>query len=141
MFASSVLDHGFQFWSEETKYYKIDICYFFDKYAALRSKSKDWMDLNQYNVSKWSDISACGLLFQWASTIKIQLSMLVLYKADIIISSECNLFLPWHSWKIIHLALNNNNSLTHEYMYMNSILLSNLYSIVTRVGSRVYLDR
>ena len=34
-------------------------------------------------------------LFHWASVIKIQLSMLVLYNADIIISSKCNLFLPW----------------------------------------------
>jgi hypothetical protein len=32
---------------------------------------------NQNNVSKWSDISTRGLFFQWASTIKIQLSVLV----------------------------------------------------------------
>jgi hypothetical protein len=32
---------------------------------------------NQDNVSEWGDISIRGLLFQWASTIKIQLSMLV----------------------------------------------------------------
>jgi hypothetical protein len=32
---------------------------------------------NQNNVSEWSDISTHGLLFQWASTIKIQLSVLV----------------------------------------------------------------
>jgi len=32
---------------------------------------------NQNNVSEWSDMSTHGLLFQWASTIKIQLSMLV----------------------------------------------------------------
>jgi len=34
---------------------------------------------NQYNVSEWNDMSTCGLLFlfQRASTIKIQLSMLV----------------------------------------------------------------
>jgi len=36
--------------------------------------------------------------------------MLVLYRADII-SSKCNLFWPWYSWKIHHLALNNNHSL------------------------------
>ena len=24
-------------------------------YAALRRKSKDWLALNQYNVSKWDD--------------------------------------------------------------------------------------
>jgi hypothetical protein len=32
---------------------------------------------NQDNVYEWGDISIRGLLFQWASTIKIQLSMLV----------------------------------------------------------------
>jgi hypothetical protein len=32
---------------------------------------------NQNNVSEWSDISTHGLLFQWASTIKIQPSVLV----------------------------------------------------------------
>jgi hypothetical protein len=32
---------------------------------------------NQDNVSKWGDMSIRGLLFQWASNIKIQLSVLV----------------------------------------------------------------
>jgi hypothetical protein len=31
---------------------------------------------NQNNVSKWSDMSTHWLLFQWASTIKIQLMTL-----------------------------------------------------------------
>jgi hypothetical protein len=43
------------------------------KHVALRRKSKDWMARNQ-NVSQWSDMSTRGLLFQWDSTIKIQLS-------------------------------------------------------------------
>ena len=34
-------------------------------------------DRNEDNVSEWSDMSTCGLLFQWVSTIKIQLSVLV----------------------------------------------------------------
>ena len=42
----------------------------------------------QDSVSDWSNMSTCRLLFQWASTIKIQLSVLVLYKADIIIISS-----------------------------------------------------
>jgi len=33
---------------------------------------------NQNNVSEWSDMSIRELLFQWASTINIQLSVLVL---------------------------------------------------------------
>jgi len=32
---------------------------------------------NQNNVFEWSDMSTCRLLFQWASTIKIQLNALV----------------------------------------------------------------
>jgi hypothetical protein len=36
-------------------------------------------------------MSARGLLFQWASTIKIQLSLLV-YKVELIISLKINLF-------------------------------------------------
>jgi hypothetical protein len=48
-----------------------------------RSKSKDWLARNQDNVSKWSDTSPVGLLFQWASTIKIQLSVLVKYNKNV----------------------------------------------------------
>ena len=56
--------------------------------------------------------ATCGLLFQRASTIKIQLSMVILYKADlIIISWKIILFSPWLSWKIVEFALNNNHSL------------------------------
>ena len=36
---------------------------------------RDWLAGNQDNVSEWGDMSVCGLLFQLASTIKIQLSM------------------------------------------------------------------
>jgi hypothetical protein len=81
-------------------------------HAALRGKSKDWLSRNQNNVSEWSDMSTCRLLFQWASTINIQLSLLISYKVDlIIISLKINLFSPWYSWKIAELALNNNHSL------------------------------
>jgi len=56
--------------------------YFFAIYlllfrSALRSKSKDWLAWNQNNVSEWSDMSTHELSFQWASIIKIQLSVLV----------------------------------------------------------------
>ena len=52
------------------------------------------------------------LLFQWTSTIKIQLSVLVWYKVDlIIILLKINLFSPWYSWEIAELVLNNNHSL------------------------------
>ena len=113
MLAFSVEDHEFESRSGQTKDYKICISCFSAKHAALRSKSNDWLPRNQNNVSKWNAMSTCGLLFQWASTIKIQLSMLVLLKADLNIISlnlqKCNLFSPWYCWKIAHLVLNNNH--------------------------------
>ena len=74
---SSAVDRWFEPQSDQTKDYKIGICFFSVKHTALRRKSKDWLTRNQNNLSDWSDMSAQGLLFQWASTIKIQFSMLV----------------------------------------------------------------
>ena len=62
--ASSAVDRGFEPRSGQTKDYKIGICCFSARYAALRRKSKDWLDRNQNNVSEWSDMSIRGLLFQ-----------------------------------------------------------------------------
>ena len=75
--ASSAVDRGFEPRSGQTKDYKIGICCFSAKHAALRRKNKDWLARNQNNVSELSDMSTRGLLFQWTSTIKIQLSVLV----------------------------------------------------------------
>jgi hypothetical protein len=69
--ASSAVDHGFKPKSGQTKDYAIGICSFSAKHAALRRKSKDWLARNHDNVSEWGDMSLRGLLFQWASTIKI----------------------------------------------------------------------
>ena len=69
--ASSAVDRGFESRSGQTKNYKIGICCFSDKHAALRRKSKDWLVRNPKNVSEWRDMSTRGLLFQWASTIQI----------------------------------------------------------------------
>jgi hypothetical protein len=58
------------------------------------------------NVSECGDMSIRELLFQWASTVNIQLSVFVYYKADvIIISLKINLYSPWYSWKIAELTL------------------------------------
>ena len=62
--ASSVVDRGLESQSGQTKDYKIGICCFSAKHAALRRKSKDWLVRNQNNVSEWSDMSTRGLLFQ-----------------------------------------------------------------------------
>ena len=64
MLTSSVVYRGFEPRSGQTKDYKIGICCFSDKHAALRRKSKDWLAWNQDKVSEWDDMSICGLLFQ-----------------------------------------------------------------------------
>ena len=61
--ASSAIDCGYEPRSCQTKEYKIGICCFSAKNAALRRKSKDWLARNQNNVSEWSDMSTRGLLF------------------------------------------------------------------------------
>jgi len=43
------------------KGYKIGICCFSDKHAALRSKG---LASSQDNMPWWNDMSICGLLFQ-----------------------------------------------------------------------------
>ena len=63
--------------SGQTKDYKICICRLSARLAALKRKSKDCLARNQDNVSEWGDMSIRELLFQWAGTIKIQLSVLV----------------------------------------------------------------
>ena len=55
--ASSVVDRGFEPRSGQTKDYKIGICCFSARHAALRRKSKGWLVRNQDNVSEWGDIS------------------------------------------------------------------------------------
>ena len=75
--ASNAVDHGFDPWSGPTKDYKSGICCFSAKHATLRRKSKDRLAWNQDNLSEWGDMSLRGLWFQWDSTTKIQLSVLV----------------------------------------------------------------
>jgi hypothetical protein len=112
---SSAVDRGFEPRSGQTKDYTIGICCFSAKHAALRRKRKEWLGRNQNNVSEWGDISTRGLLFQWASTIKTQLSVLVQDKAHlIIIPLKINLLSPWYSWKIAELVLDKQQSLTHS---------------------------
>jgi len=96
--ASSTAYHGFESWSGQNHDYKICMCCFSAKHAALRRKSKELLARNQDNVSEYGDRYIRWLLFQWANTIKYKLSMLVYYKADlIIISLKINLFSLWYS--------------------------------------------
>lgn len=66
---------------------------FSSKRKTLRRKNKDLLARNGDNVSKWGNISIHRLLFQFASTTKIQLTLLVKYKDHLIIFSlKINLF-------------------------------------------------
>ena len=100
--ASSVVGRGFEPGSGKTRDYQICICCFSDKHAALRRESKDWLAQNQ---------SICWLLFQWDSTIKIQLR--VCWSSTKWTSSShwkltcsghdiAEKLLRWHSTTIIH---------------------------------------
>ena len=60
--ASNEVDRGFEPRPGQIKDYKIGICCFSVKHAALRRKSKDSLPRNQNNVSEWSDMSTRGLL-------------------------------------------------------------------------------
>jgi hypothetical protein len=60
----STVDRGFESRSGQANNYKIGICCFFAKNAALRRKSKDWVARKQNNVLEWSDMSIRSLLFQ-----------------------------------------------------------------------------
>ena len=92
---SSVVDRGFETRSGQTKDYKIGICCFSAKHTALRRNSKDLFAQNQNNVTEWSEMSTRERLFQSTGTIKIQLSVLVKNKADlVIISLKNSLFSP-----------------------------------------------
>ena len=70
--ASSAVDCVLEPRSRQTKDYKIVICCFSAKHAALilRRKSKDRLARNQNNVPEWSNMSTRELLFQWVSTIQ-----------------------------------------------------------------------
>ena len=61
--ASGAVDPGFEIRLGQTKNIELGICCSSAKYAALRSKSKDWLARNQNNVSVWSDMSTRDCCF------------------------------------------------------------------------------
>ena len=77
MFASSVIDSEFGHRSGQTNNNEIGICCFSAKHTVLKKKCKLLVDLYQDIMSEWTDISIRVLLFQWASTMKIKISMLI----------------------------------------------------------------
>jgi hypothetical protein len=75
--ASRAVDRGFELWSSQNNDYKIGICSFSASLATLLRMSKDLLTQDQDIVSERNDMFIDGLLFQWASTIKIKQSVLV----------------------------------------------------------------
>ena len=69
--AYSMVDREFESLSDQSNDYKIGICCFSAKHAALMKKSKDWLARKQEHVSRWGDMSIRGLLFRWVSTINV----------------------------------------------------------------------
>ena len=55
--ASSVIEHGSDSRSGQTKDYGIGICCFFAKHEAIRRKNKDWLSRNLDNMPEWGDLS------------------------------------------------------------------------------------
>ena len=99
------------------KAFKMCICCNYAKHTSLRRKGKDLLAQTLDNVSEWNDMSACKLLFQWASTIEIQLKRVGLVQSRNHHFIDFNLFLPWYSWKIASLASYNNHSLNINSVY------------------------
>jgi hypothetical protein len=69
------LDPGLEPRSAQTKDYRIGVYCFSTKNAALRRNSKNFLVRNRDNVSEFGDNSICGLLFQWDSSMQMQLSV------------------------------------------------------------------
>ena len=96
----------------QIKDYKIDICCFSSKHAALRRKSQDLIGSESGYY-----VEVERLVFLWivvAVSCKITTKRVDLLHSIIIISSKCTLLLPWYSRKIAPFAFNNNHSLTHS---------------------------
>jgi hypothetical protein len=90
--------------------------------TTLRNnRLSDWLAWNWVNVSEWSDMSTRWLMFQWASTIKIQIRVLVYIDSGPHLIN-CNLFLPWYGWKIAQpLTTLRNNRLSPQLIEIMNI--------------------
>jgi hypothetical protein len=64
MLVSSAVYCEFKPQSGQTKDYIIGVGCFSTKHTALKSKSKDWLSLNEDDVYEWSDVSIRRPWFQ-----------------------------------------------------------------------------
>ena len=95
----------FELRSRRIKDYIIGICIFSAKHAwsILISNSNDWLVRNHGDVSGWGNMSLWRSLFQYESTIKTQISVLIKYKTDIIITSSN---VAWYRYNIVEILWN-----------------------------------
>ena len=85
------------------------------KHAALTSNSKNCLVRIMCPSGAKTNMSTSRLLFQLAGTMKIQLSILVLYKVDIIIILSMK-FVPAMIWLKNVLFGIKQQSLTHSFL-------------------------
>ena len=90
--------------------YNNGICCLPDKHAALMSKNKDWLALNQNNVPEQNDMYTCRCCF----SVSQKLRMLVWYKADVIIFHWIKLVLAMIALKICQSDI--ETTITHSLL-------------------------
>jgi hypothetical protein len=104
-------------------------------------KSKDWLDRNHDNASEWSDMSIHGLLFQWASNMKICLYYIVIDIDNVIFRKRD--FQNWHcfilswyiSWFYFYGILTLNYQHWNENLKNTTVSVSNQKMIETEAKS------
>ena len=104
--ASSVVDSRIETQSGQTNDYKIGICCFSAKHAALRSRSNDWLTRNQDDVFEWKHISIFRLLFLWANTTRIQLLVCWSSTKRTLSSSHWSIICSYHNIVVAEKLLN-----------------------------------
>ena len=115
LIASSAVDRGFEPRSVESKDFKISICCFSAKHAALRKIAKIGqlgIRIMCPNGATWLPADWCFSALApsksnsggWSGTKRTSSSF----------QSKINLFSPWYSYKIVDLSLNNNHSLPQK---------------------------
>ena len=77
MLPSSAVDRSVEPWTGQANDYKINILLHLRINSKLNSNSQDWLAWNQDNMAELRDIYMWTVVSVRASSIKIQLSMLV----------------------------------------------------------------
>jgi hypothetical protein len=113
---------------------KVGSYFFSTKHVTLRVRAMTGWFRIRIMCQEWSNMSTCRLLFQWASTIKIQQSR---RRHHLL---QYNLFSPWKSWKIAYLALNNNQQLLCVYIYIYILTFQGIGCYMFRIDDTDVVD-